>query len=73
MRRNNGGSQPTTANETKIDAMTKNADNADNQPSHEELERAMREVHRYGYVTLDDGRRVEPDHPESPIRKAGWI
>ena len=33
----------------------------------------MKEFERKGYITLPDGRRVEIDHPDSPVRKAGLI
>lgn len=39
----------------------------------ERLERELKRSVRDGYVRTEDGRRVEPDHPESPLRKAGLI
>lgn len=37
------------------------------------LEREARRAHERGYVITENGRKVEPDHPESPLRKAGMI
>lgn len=37
------------------------------------LERAMKQSFQEGVVETEDGRRVEPDHPDSPLRKAGMI
>jgi hypothetical protein len=37
------------------------------------LERELRRSVRAGYVLTGDGRRVEPDAPDSPLRKAGLI
>jgi len=36
-------------------------------------DRDLRHMCSEGVITLPDGRRVEPDHPDSPLRKMGLI
>lgn len=39
----------------------------------ERMEREFERFFREGYVLTDEGRAVEPDHPNSPLRKGGLI
>ena len=52
---------------------TDRRDRKNTRSEHERLERELKRSVRNGYVLTRDGRRVEPDHPESPLRKAGLI
>lgn len=42
-------------------------------PDPEALVREMKRSTKEGYVLTDEGEVVEPDHPESPLQKAGVI
>lgn len=33
----------------------------------------FQEAEQFGYITLATGEQVEPDHPRSPLRRAGLI
>jgi hypothetical protein len=42
-------------------------------PGTETIVREMKRSFQEGVVRTSDGRRVEPDHPDSPLRKHGFI
>ena len=37
-----------------------------------EVEKLLRQFNRYGYI-IHNGRRIEIDHPDSPLRQGGWV
>lgn len=62
--------------EVTVDEFTFQTDHRDQlneRENVEELEEEMERAFQKGCVRTDDGRQVEPDHPDSPLRKAGII